>query len=278
MNETMRLSDVPVVKVERISTGFEYLDKAYGMTVLTGRGSRIVDRIFGLPLGGVSLWAGSPGVGKTRVCIAVAGKMNANGYRVFYIQNEVDPEQFRTWTADKVVYPNDFYIHTTRDLAKQVSAIHKCDPHLVVLDSLNMLPRYQSPDMIRAISEEYKRVARDLHCHIILIGHLNKQGTVKGNNDVEYLIDVQCNMYRADSIASKIDKVNCEQQGIELSGMFILEFIKNRYGATASGGCENYVAFRHVGGGIECVTSNFASELDDIPFSRPKRKKKWRWF
>lgn len=275
MNDTIRLSDVPLVQVKRISTGFEYLDKAYGITVYL-RGKKIIRTEAGLPLGGVSLWAGSPGVGKTRVCIAIAGKMNANGYRVMFVQDEVNPQQFRSWASDKIMYPGDFYVHTTRDLDKQIKAGYKYEPHLIVVDSLNMIPRYQSPDVIREISERYRKLAQDLECHVILIGHLNKQGTVKGNNDVEYLIDVQCNMDRADTIATKAETAQAVRNNLDLHSLVILEFTKNRFGPTSSRGCENYVCFKHTPDGVEFISSNFsAPSEDEIPLIRPKRKRHW---
>ena len=265
MDNTFTLSDVPLVQIERIPTGISYLDLAYGKTVIADRSGRPVNFVAGLPVGAVSLWSGSPGVGKSRVGVAIATSMNARGHRVLFIQNEVSASQFRQWTADKVINPDDFILHTSRDLYEQIKVIRKYRPHLTILDSLNMLDGYQSPAIIRKIAEEYKKAMQKAQGHAILIGHLNKAGSVKGNNDIQYMIDIECNLVRYSEWLSKEQKKAYDSKGLDTASMFLLVFEKNRYGGTTAGGCQNYVCFRHTATGIDVVTSNFANPLQQLP-------------
>lgn len=281
MRNTFTLSEVPLVQVERISTGFEFLDLCYGKTMY---GHKV---IAGLPVGAVSLWSGSPGVGKTRVGIAVCVSANRLGHRVMFIQNEVTPEQFRQWTANQVSFPDEFLIHTTSDLDKQIADVMAFRPHIIVVDSLNMIPHYQSSDVIRDIAKSYKEVVQEIQGHVILISHLNKAGVVKGNNDIQYMVDVECTIEKYEDVLAR--EYTRKQLAIgdypqdrvtktDIPRTFILTFIKNRYGPTSVGGTENFVCFRHIGDGIEVVTSNFDNPKwcnEDAPVAIEKKSRRW---
>lgn len=279
MSDTIRLSDVPVIQVPRLSTGYRDLDLAYGTTVIRDAQDIPVRKSSGLPLGGVSLWSGSPGVGKTRAAIAISVSVNRAGKRVMFVQTEVTASQFRSWTGNKIVRPDDYLVHTSPELDSIIKAIMRFRPDLIVLDSLNMIDGYQSPTVIRRISERFKKAVESVQGHVIIIGHLNKEGRVKGNNDIEYLIDIQCSLTRFEDSLTKKERQLCDK---DISTWFMLTFEKNRYGATAAHGCQNYVMFRHVGDGIKMVTSNFAKPTlpedatePDLP-EPPDRKRWWQ--
>ena len=256
MQQTYRLSDITIQPIERISTGIEYLDLAYGVTVLIDKRGRPTGKIAGLPVGGLSLWSGSPGVGKSRISIAVGSSMNIAGYRVLFIQNEVDPTQFRQWTMD-IANPDNFFVHTSCQLPTQLSAINNVKPNLIVLDSLNIIQGFQSPIVIKDIISSYKSVIQSFKAHAILIGHLNKAGSIKGNNDIQYLTDVECDILPfAEQLTAKQQEA-IAVSGADVTNLFYMKFVKNRYGPISVGGHKIYVCFRHMPYGIECVTSSF---------------------
>lgn len=262
--DTFRLSEIPVRRIRRIPTGIRPLDLGYGTTYKTSRKGRIVGNgVSGLPQGGISLWSGSPGVGKSRVCISVAASMNKSGHRILYTQNEVNQQQFREWTASQIAFPDEFIVHTSNEIDKQIAVIRKYEPHLSVLDSLNMIEGFQSPAVIRKVIQSYKAAIEAIEGHAILIGHLNKAGTVKGNNDIEYLIDVECHLRNVEDGLTAKQREFFESKGIDPGSLFYVSFQKNRYGPTTAGGTRNYVCFRHTAEGVECISSNFAVEEDE---------------
>jgi len=249
------LSDIPETPVIRMSTNIIALDAAYGLTIIKSQKGK-PQITAGLPVGGISLWSGESGVGKTRVCIAIAAGMNALGYRILYIQAEVTPSQFKTWNMEGVVNPKNFLICDYTDFQEQIKAINFYKPHLVVVDSLNMIQGHQSSNVIRSLMTSYKEVMGLVGGHLIAISHLNKAGTVKGNNDVMYLCDIDCSLQRLAQFLTNEQKLAFSMVGRNAEAMFKIEFNKNRYGATNYDGCQTYVCFQHTADGVEYVTSN----------------------
>ena len=278
MKNTVKLSDVPVVQVGRISTGIKALDLCYGTTMIDGSFVQR-QRASGLPEGGVSLWSGGSGVGKSRACIAIAASMNKMGDRVLFVQNEVALNQFKEWTKTNILIPENFYVHSTNRLDEHIETIMRLRPRLVVLDSINMIDGFRSPTILRSVIQEYKKAVEAIKGHAIIIGHLNKAGTVKGSNDIEYLIDIQCSLFKvADEMPENLQTF-WDAKNLSYDGMFILRFDKNRYGPITANGSDNYVCFRHIAEGVEYIASNFEStirglEWADVTDDDPQPKKK----
>ena len=247
---TLRLSNIELIKVSRLSTGIPCLDMCYGTTIDGNY------RCSGLPRGGVSLWAGSGGVGKSRVAIAIASYINSTGGRVLYIQNEVNPQQFREWTRDKIANPYEFLVHTSNIVDQQIQAMLEYKPHLVVIDSINMIPNFQSVNVIRETLEKYRSTTSQIQSHLILIGHLNKVGTVKGNNDITYLVDTQCGLQYVSNGLSKNHKLELQLAGKSVADMFFIVVEKNRYNSVTINGEKYYVCFRHTNESVQVVCSN----------------------
>ena len=185
--------------------------------------------------------------------------MNSSGHRVLYFQNETGLHEFRQWTAAQVANPRAILVSNFTSLQDQLKAVRKHKPNLVVVDSLNMLEGFQSPAFARQVIELYKRAMVAVGGHAILLGHLNKAGSVKGNNDVQYLVDVQCELK---SVARQLTPRQAEAFGTDPTPVFYIHFVKNRFGPTSSGGCDTYVCFRHTAFGVEYVTSNLADPLE----------------
>ena len=78
------LNDIEYTQILRLSTGFPYLDRAFGSTMHGNIES------FGMPCGRIVFASGEPGVGKTRFGIAVIKNINARGGKILVFQGEVD--------------------------------------------------------------------------------------------------------------------------------------------------------------------------------------------
>jgi len=118
-----------------------------------------------------------------------------------------------------------------------------------------------------------------------MIGHLTKDGKLKGNADVGHLIDVECSLTKL--VTPKIKDIhslsNLEQirHAITMTpGMFKFEIRKNRYGP--SGG---WAIFRHIDTGIKFIDSSFG--MDEATFKetndwiegrdQPTKQTFWQW-
>jgi DNA repair protein RadA/Sms len=235
-----KLSEIEEEEIYRIPTGFDALDRIYGGN---DNGINYVPE-YGLPLGKISVWSGPSGIGKTRIAISITSNVcNTFRFPVLMFQNEVPPSEFKYWVKGKVNNPELYFVSNYSSLESQMEAIRQVKPRLAIVDSINMIDGFSNPTHIRDIMTKYKEVVGKERCHVIFIGHMNKLGDLKGNNDVEYLADI---------MATLIPHKN---------GIFILQIDKkNRYGRIGG-----WVAFTHTDTGIKLVCSCF-----DVPLANGK--------
>jgi len=239
MSAIKSFDQITSVDIHRYSTGFKGLDEIYGSSVIDGY------TYFGLPVGQISLWAGAGGVGKTRMAIEIALRINATGSRVLFYQNEVTPSAFKSWVKKPVTDPKNFFVDNYSSLAEQIKGVMDLKPNVVVVDSINMLDGFTNPTVLRQMLIDYREAITSTRTHAIFISHLNKEGKVKGNNDITYLVDTVASLTKFEGAINPITK------GPDNS-VFKLDIGKNRYGL--SGG---WAAFKHVDEGVIYVANSF---------------------
>lgn len=207
------IQDVQADTVRYIKTGMGCLDN-----VLSG----------GIPRKGVSLWSGSPGVGKTRGCISVASNMNLIGEKVLFFQTEASASQFKNWILRPIMFPDKFLVSESFALDQQMQEIRQTRPDVVFVDSVNMIDRFRFG--AKDVVQSYRGVARDVDCAIVFISQLNKEGQEKGNNDLVYLVDTVCKLkkFTPEEEAMLIQKHQHELT-VPIKNMFIFNVGKNRF-------------------------------------------------
>ena len=212
-----RIDTIKTKRVLRLTTLIPELDWLYGFT----------SKAYGLPAGKMSLWAGEKGTGKSRAAIEVcrkvahhvyqAGTSNPFKSRVLYFQKEVDMGTLVSWyTQDGSTVPINFVPSDSSTVDEQCADILEVRPHLVIVDSINMIKEFRghSEDAIEAAVDKYRTVCEDTDCHIIFLQQLNKDGSPKGSS-IAHLLDVEMILKRT---ASDGFSMACPQ--------------KNRYGQT----------------------------------------------
>lgn len=222
------LDEIESKPIERLSTGIEALDKIYGFSIVNNK------EVWGLPKGKISVWSGPSGIGKTRLCICISLFANKIGDRVLTFQNEVSPSEFKGWIKTPVKSPSNFFVSNYSNLLEQIQVIKSIKPDLVIVDSMNMIDGFDSIGNVKDILLKYQETVREVGCHVIFIGHQNKQGDIKGSNDSIYLGDIIAILERRKNERT-----------------FIVKIDKNRYGRTGG-----WVAFIHTDIGIEYLTSS----------------------
>jgi len=256
------LNEIKETKILRLSTGFSHLDRAFGVTMHGNIES------FGMPCGRIIFASGEPGVGKTRFGIAVIKSVNTRGGKVLVFQGEVPPQEFKQWTGD-VLYPRRFFVSDDTKIDTIIKYIRQKVPTFVVIDSANMIDDYEKPSEIRKILDDLKLAVSDTGCVCFMIGHLTKDGKMKGNADVAHLVDVECSIIKVHAgnmkswdgltLSNSIEKI-AESSAVykkgmksiceHVPGMFRYNIGKNRYGP--SGG---WALFHHTAEGIEYLDS-----------------------
>ena len=230
--------------IGRISTGFEELDWLYG----SSPGPKCPK--WGMPVGMISAWAGEGGVGKSRTAISICKSLILEGKKVLYFQNEVDLNSFRGWIlnnkSDKNLPLQRFLISDRMSLEGQLSAIEECEPDVVVVDSINRINEFCSGTgrdiklIIDGNKEQrgYRSVLKGKNTHVIFIGHLNKEGVLKGSTDLSHLVDVVVYLENADN------------------NKFTIKVTKNRYGRT-----DKESLWEKVSDGVDCLSHNRYEEV-----------------
>ena len=186
-------------------------------------GSPEMNRVLGggiIP-GSLVLMVGDPGVGKSslnlRICAYVAKK-----HKVLYVTGEESSRQIRM-RADRLnALDDNLYVLSETDLERIERHVLEQKPDLLVIDSIQTISTEtleSSPGSIAQVREcaaSILRFAKETHTAVILIGHINKEGSIAGPKVLEHIVDTvlqfegdQHYMYR------------------------ILRSIKNRFGSTA---------------------------------------------
>lgn len=249
-------NDIEYVNRERFSCGIPSIDWMYGHTnyihledgkshkrgdPMIVNGERKVEH--GLPKSFMSIWGGSPGVGKTRLAIALAKAINALGKRVLYFNGEADPSDFRGWVGHDV--NGDLFKVCSSEMVTTQSVVNAAlewQAPVIIIDSFQMLMEVRKGERgTTGALSQFKLLKSQKNAgypHIILISQLNKQEQLKGSNNIHHMVDGSFRVTRRDGHKNT----------------FIVESMKMR-GAEAPRGS----MFRHVENGVECISTELAT-------------------
>ncbi len=200
-----------------------------------------------MPRGQVSLVAGSPGVGKTRLMTSICGHMthpiNDNGFTALYFQNEFALAQFKQLNKNTIAPESRFLCGDLVHMQDQVDFIkaQEITPDLVIVDSVQMLAEAKSKSGIERCIAFYKQVAMELDIHVCFIGQLNKAGEVAGSRSVEHLVDQVFTV-----------------RHMFLPGQFGVTVTKNRWGESGIS-----ARFEHTPEGVVCISEGRKSGQED---------------
>ena len=175
----------------------------------------------GLVQGSLTLIGGEPGIGKSTLILQTVLRLTDK--KVLYISGEESARQLKL-RADRIPHPEEsnVLIACETSLEQIFTNIKNTVPDLVIIDSIQTISTENidsSPGSIvqvRECSAAILKFAKETGTPVILIGHINKEGSIAGPKVLEHIVDTvlqfegdQHYMYR------------------------ILRSIKNRFGSTA---------------------------------------------
>ena len=220
----------PTATDKRAAPGFSF-EKARPLTlneIATGDDPRIdmhdeeLNRVLGggLVPGSLVLLGGEPGIGKSTLVLQTVLRMPER--RVLYVSGEESARQLKL-RADRISHPDtDCLIVCETSLEKIYAHIKETQPDIIIIDSIQTISTEtaeSSPGSIVQIREcaaSLLKFTKESNIPAILIGHINKEGSIAGPKILEHIVDCvlqfegdQHYMYR------------------------ILRGIKNRFGSTA---------------------------------------------
>lgn len=174
----------------------------------------------GLVPGSLILLGGEPGIGKSTLILQTV--LGLSSLKTLYISGEESARQLKL-RADRInAGSQNCYIVCETNLEQIFVHIRNTNPDFVVIDSIQTVftdvveSSPGSVSQVRECSAAILKFAKETGTPVILIGHINKEGSIAGPKVLEHIVDTvlqfegdQHYMYR------------------------ILRSIKNRFGSTA---------------------------------------------
>lgn len=174
----------------------------------------------GLVPGSLVLLGGEPGIGKSTLILQTV--LGLSNIKTLYISGEESAKQLKM-RADRINSDNEScYILCETNLEQILTQIKNTQPDLVIIDSIQTIYTEHiesspgSVSQVRECAASILKFAKETGTPVILIGHINKEGSIAGPKVLEHIVDAvlqfegdQHYMYR------------------------ILRSIKNRFGSTA---------------------------------------------
>jgi DNA repair protein RadA/Sms len=174
----------------------------------------------GLVPGSLTLIGGEPGIGKSTLVLQIV--LQIKNKRTLYVSGEESVKQLKL-RAERISFDNpECFIVSETSLEQLFVHIKNTQPELVIVDSIQTIASESvesSPGSISQVREcaaALLKFAKETNTPVLLIGHINKEGSIAGPKVLEHIVDTvlqfegdQHYMYR------------------------ILRVIKNRFGSTS---------------------------------------------
>ncbi len=173
----------------------------------------------GLVAGSLTLVGGDPGIGKSTLILQ--NILSIRNKNILYVSGEESSMQLKL-RADRIGKISDnTYILCETSLDKIMIHIEKVAPQLVVIDSIQTIASADvesaagSVSQVRECSATLLRYAKESGVPVILIGHINKEGSIAGPKVLEHIVDTVLYF-----------------EGEKNYSYRILRGVKNRFGST----------------------------------------------
>lgn len=199
-----RLGSAAPESADRLSTGFDELDRVLGGGLLPGA---------------VVLIGGDPGVGKSTLLLQVAAQLAAHG-GVLYATGEESVAQVesRARRLGVIGARVDLLAETQVEVIAATALANR--PRVLVVDSIQTMRCDDAPGVAGSVSQVREgaalltRLAKQNGIAVVLVGHVTKDGTLAGPRLLEHLVDTVLSF-----------------EGDRYADLRVLRAVKNRFGA-----------------------------------------------
>jgi len=176
----VKISEIDVAELPRINLPSGELNRVLGG---------------GLVPGSIVLIGGEPGIGKST--LVLQNVLRIRSRRVLYVSGEESPQQLRM-RADRIAGGRmdcECYLLCETSLDAIFDSIRTFQPGLIIVDSIQTIASDQlesapgSVTQVRECAAAFQRYAKETYTPVILIGHINKEGSIAGPKVLEHIVD-----------------------------------------------------------------------------------------
>ena len=146
----------------------------------------------GLVQGSVVLIGGEPGIGKSTLTLNIA---LSSGVKCLYVSGEESDEQIKLRAERIGGNMDNCYLLQETNLQQIIHQANQLNPHFIVLDSIQTIQSEtvdSSPGSVSQIKESTSLIvkyAKTNNIPVLLIGHINKEGSIAGPKILEHMVD-----------------------------------------------------------------------------------------
>lgn len=207
----------------------------------------------GLVAGSLVLIGGEPGIGKST--LVLQNILSIKSKTILYVSGEESATQLKL-RADRIGRQSDnCYIVCETSLENIFDHIEEIQPQILIVDSIQTIATDAiessagSVSQVRECSAQLLKYAKESGVPVLLIGHINKEGSIAGPKVLEHIVDAVLQF-----------------EGDRQYMYRILRSIKNRFGSTSELGiyemCQR--GLREVTNPSEMLLSHSDEELSGV--------------
>ena len=182
-NRPLRLKEISSQEGARICTPDDELNRVLGG---------------GLVPGSLVLLGGEPGIGKSTLTLQTVVSMPEK--RILYVSGEESAHQIkqraeRLLSENQKELPSKVFILCETSLENIYGYVQEVKPELLVIDSIQTISTEMvetspgSVPQVRECAASLLHFAKNSNVPVILIGHINKEGTLAGPKILEHIVD-----------------------------------------------------------------------------------------
>jgi len=179
INKAVTLSEIELKNGnDRIKLGIHEFDRVLGGGIVPGS---------------IVLLGGEPGIGKSTLALQTALELHEK--KVLYVSGEESLQQIKLRAERLKRKKNDCLFLSETSLEVVIRQAEQIKPDLLIIDSIQTLSTEimdSSPgsvSQVRECTSQLLKLAKKTGISVILIGHINKEGSLAGPKVLEHMVD-----------------------------------------------------------------------------------------
>ena len=178
-SEVRSFGELDIPEYIRTLTGLQELDRVLGG---------------GLVCGSVVLLSGEPGIGKSTLLLQISDTLGKTR-KVLYVSGEESEGQIKLRANRLKTEGANLYMLAETNVEKILEATDKLKPDVIIVDSIQTMYTEQSASSAGSVAQvkeatmSFIAKAKSEGISVILVGHVNKEGSIAGPKVLEHMVD-----------------------------------------------------------------------------------------